>query len=83
MVQRVHNLLDRGVEVPPMNVQNIDVRGAKFLERVFDREEERLGIVPAVIGLDLEGGRRDEAFVVEGVLEDANYGERLIEWSGR
>ena len=32
VMKRVHDLLDRGGPVPPMHVQDIDIRGAQFLE---------------------------------------------------
>ncbi len=66
MVQRVHDLFDAGVVVPPVNVKNVDVRGAELLERIFDAYVEGLEAVPAEVGLDGNGGVR--TFVVRCVL---------------
>ena len=41
-----------------MYVENINVRGAKLLERMFDGDMHALDIVSAVIGFDADRGVR-------------------------
>ena len=50
-MKRVHNLFDRGGPIPPVHVQNIDIRGAQFLERCLDGDVEGLCVIPKVIHL--------------------------------
>jgi hypothetical protein len=45
-VQRIYNLLDGGAIIPPVYVENIYVRGAKFLERRIHGHTKRFGIIP-------------------------------------
>jgi hypothetical protein len=50
-VQRVHNLLDgRGV-IPPVHVENVEIRSAQLLERSFYGHIEGLGVVTRVVDL--------------------------------
>ena len=44
-VEGVHDLLDGGGVVPPVEVQDVDVGRAELLERRFDGEVQRLGVV--------------------------------------
>jgi hypothetical protein len=50
-MKSVHDLPDRGGPIPPMHVQDIDVRGAQFLERCLDGDVEGLCVIPGVIHL--------------------------------
>ena len=50
-MKRVHDLLDRRGPIPPVHVQDIDIRGAEFLEGCFDGDVEGLCMIPAVIHL--------------------------------
>lgn len=47
-MKSVHYLVDGRVPVPPVNVQDIDIRRAKVLETGFDRVPQALGTVPRV-----------------------------------
>lgn len=51
MVQIVHNLFDAGGEVPPMQVEDVDVRRPQFLQRGLDADVERLCRVTVIRGL--------------------------------
>jgi hypothetical protein len=50
-MKRVHDLLDRSCPIPPVHVQDIDIRGAQFLEGCLDGDVEGLCVIPAVIHL--------------------------------
>ena len=50
-MKRVHDLLDRSGPIPPVHVQDIDIRGAQFLEGCLDGDVEGLCVIPAVIHL--------------------------------
>ena len=50
-MKRVHDLLDRGGPIPPVHVQDIDIRGAQFLEGCLDGDVQRLCVIPGVIHL--------------------------------
>ena len=50
-MKRVHDLLNRGGPIPPVHVQDIDIRGAQFLEGCLDRDVEGLCVIPGVIHL--------------------------------
>jgi hypothetical protein len=52
-MQGIHDLLDGGIVVPPMNVQDIDIGGPEFLEAGVDRNVHAFGIVPYVVDLEL------------------------------
>lgn len=51
MVQAVHDLFDAGGVVPPVHIEDVDVRRAQLLERIFSGEVHRFGVVPDVVGL--------------------------------
>jgi hypothetical protein len=51
IMKRVHDLLDRGGPIPPVHVQDIDIRGAQFLEGCLDGDVEGLCVIPGVIHL--------------------------------
>jgi hypothetical protein len=51
VMKRVHDLLDRSGPIPPVHVQDIDIRGAQFLEGCLDGDVEGLCVIPAVIHL--------------------------------
>ncbi len=48
-MKRVHDLLDRGGPIPPMYVQDVDVRRAKLLERCPYGDVQGFCIAPGVI----------------------------------
>ena len=50
-MKRVYDLLDRGGPVPPVHVQDIDIRGAQFLQGCLDGDVEGLCVIPGVIHL--------------------------------
>lgn len=54
VMETVHDFLHAGGVVPPVNIENIDIAGAKLLERVLDREMQRLDIVTDISRLLLE-----------------------------
>ena len=51
VMERVHDLLDRSGPIPPVHVQDIDIRGAQFLEGCLDGDVEGFCVIPAVIHL--------------------------------
>jgi hypothetical protein len=51
VMKSVHDLLDRGGPIPPVHVQDIDVRGAQFLEGCLNGDVEGLCMIPRVIHL--------------------------------
>ena len=54
MMEVIHDFLDRGVEVPEMNVEDVNVRCAEFLQTCFDAELETFSVVANIVGLDLD-----------------------------
>src|SRR5712691_8676787 len=50
-VQRIHDLMARGAIIPPMNIENVDVRSSQLLERSLYRHMKRFGIVTRVVNL--------------------------------
>lgn len=51
-VERLHNLLDGGGEVPPMKVQDINIGCPQLLQARCKTNSQRLGMVPGIIALD-------------------------------
>jgi hypothetical protein len=51
IMKRVHDLFDRGGPIPPVHVQDINIRGAQFLEGCLDGDVEGLCVIPGVIHL--------------------------------
>ena len=51
VMKRVHDLLDRGGPIPPVHIQNVDVRGPQLLEGRLDGDVEGLCVIPGVIHL--------------------------------
>jgi hypothetical protein len=49
IMKRVHDLFDRGGPIPPVHVQDVDIRGAQLLEGCLDGDVEGLGVIPGVI----------------------------------
>ena len=47
----VHDLLNRGGPIPPVHIQDIDIRRAQFLDGRLDRDVEGLCVIPGVIHL--------------------------------
>jgi len=48
-VKIVHDLLDGGLEIPYVNVKNVDVRRTKLLQARLDAKVQRLGVVAVII----------------------------------
>ena len=63
MVQRLHDLGDRGGKVPPVDIQQVDVGRAEFLQARLEGDAQALGGVAEVVGFDGHGlggvGRRE------------------------
>ena len=63
VVQRLHDLGDRGGKVPPVDVEQVDVGRAEFPQARFEGDAQALGGVAEVVGLDGHGlggvGRRE------------------------
>ena len=51
MVKRVHHFLNRSGPIPPVHIQDVDVRGTKLLERFLNGDVEGLGVISGVVGL--------------------------------
>jgi hypothetical protein len=50
-MKRVHDLFDRGGPIPPVHVQDINIRSAQFLEGCLDGDVEGLCVIPRVVHL--------------------------------
>ena len=50
-VERIHDLLDGGSPVPPVQVEKIYVRGAELLERRIHGDTKRFSIVSSIVNL--------------------------------
>ena len=57
LVQALHELRDRGGEVPPAHVQEINVVRLQLLQRVLEADVQRLAVVAAVVNPDTHGAR--------------------------
>jgi hypothetical protein len=55
VMQAIHHLFDAGIPVPPVNVQNVDVGRAQFLETGFDAGMHGLDVVSDVVRLLSDG----------------------------
>ena len=51
VVETIHHLLDRGIVVPPMNVEKVNIVGAELLQACVDAEVHTLGIIPVIVHL--------------------------------
>ena len=51
VMKGVHDLLNRGCPIPPVHIQDIDIRGTKLLEGCLDGEVEGLGVISGVVDL--------------------------------
>ena len=51
IMKRVHDLFDRGGPIPPVHVQDIDIRGAQLLEGCLYGDVEGLCVISGVIHL--------------------------------
>ena len=51
-VQALHELGDRGGEVPPVHIQDIDIVRLQLVQRVSDRDMERFAAVAGGIAMD-------------------------------
>lgn len=49
VVQTVHDLLNRGLVVPPVHVQKVNVVRSQLLQARFNGDMHRLEIVPGVV----------------------------------
>jgi hypothetical protein len=66
IMEAIHHLLDTGVPVPPMHVEDVDVCSAQFLKTGLHTDVQRFEIVSGIVHL-----QRDvimALFVVAGVL---------------
>jgi hypothetical protein len=66
-MQRSHNLLDAGIKVPNMDIQEIDVIGAELLEGSLHRDMHRFGTVSRI--KRFLGDSAVVAFVIDRVLQ--------------
>ncbi len=51
MMKAIHDFLDAGRVVPPVEIENVDVVRAKLLQGRFDGEMQRLGAVSDIMRL--------------------------------
>lgn len=49
VVKRVHDLFNGGGPVPPVHIQDVDVRCAQLLEGGFNGDSEGLGVISGVV----------------------------------
>ncbi len=62
----VHNVGDGSLEVPDVNIKNVNVGGAKFLQTVLEAEVQGLVVIALVV--HLHGDILGVSFVVEAIL---------------
>jgi len=55
-MQSVHDFFDRAIKVPPVDVEQIDVGRAEFLQARFDGNMKRFGVVSDELNLLLDRG---------------------------
>ena len=67
VVQAVHDLFHRRVQVPEMEVEDVEVVGLQILETGVEAEPEGFEVVPDVVDVLADG--RVGTFGVVGVLE--------------
>ena len=67
VVKAVHNFFDGGLVVPPMDVEDVNVVCAEFLEAGCHAEMKRLEVIACVVDLLLSSVR---ALIVGGVLDE-------------
>ena len=58
VVEGVHDFRDRGGEVPPVYVEQIDVACPEFLQTRLQRDPQALGVITHVVRLDHRRCRR-------------------------
>ena len=66
-MEAVHDLLDGGGVIPPVDVQDVDVVSAELLQGRLDRHDHGLGTVSGIVNFLTEGFRLS-TLVVGGVL---------------
>jgi hypothetical protein len=49
VMKRVHDLLNRGGPIPPVHIQDVDVRRTQHLERRLNGEEQRFCMISTVV----------------------------------
>jgi hypothetical protein len=82
VMKRVHDLLNGGSPIPPVHIQNIDVRGSQFLESGLNGDVQRFCVsstvvcfVSDVIIPTLEVGR-----ILDVILECGRRLDRDLPW---
>ena len=67
-MKTVHDFLDRSAPIPPVNVENVDVRRTKLLQTGLDTDVQRLRVVSRVV--DFLTNPFSLYFEVRGILEN-------------
>lgn len=57
-VEAIHHFLDGSLPVPPVDVENVDVRGSQLFQTCFYADMHRLDIVAGIEDLLLDGSLR-------------------------
>lgn len=53
-MESIHDFLDAGVEIPEMNIKDIDVRSSQLFQAAVDTDVHRLDIVSSIMDLLLD-----------------------------
>ena len=75
-MQSIHHLFDRSIPIPPVDVKNVNIRCAQFLQAGFNADPHWLQIISNVIGLDGDIGC--STFVVGRIL--GNCQQKITEF---
>lgn len=51
VVKTIHNLLNTGRVVPPVDIEDVDIIGPKFLQRSFDGYMHGFDAIAIIVGL--------------------------------
>ena len=65
-MKSVHDLLNRSIPIPPMHIQDVNIRCTKLLETSFNAHMHRLDVISSIVDFGLNAGIT--AFVVGGIL---------------
>ena len=65
-MKSVHDLLNGSIPVPPMHIQDVNIRCTKLLETGLNAHMHRLDVISSIVDFGFDAGIT--AFVIGGVL---------------